>query len=262
MINSQFWPTVALAMPVLALAIVVEARATISRWSDFPPRWLRAWQSLLWVAPLILFAYLEPVAFGTLEGSKAPHIAIALVIPTISLSISALILAPAVELLMRSNARVVIRTTAFLATGKMRWRERSSLRMARRLARRVKIQRADALENLAKIRLMEAQVESWGHPECDECQSLLNDCANIRDSVTAQRKEAEEAGERIQELLKQAIDNRKSFKEVEGKYISDMTVQLTQFNFDDTKLDALEKAVDPEHGKDQHDIENHQKTND
>src|SRR5258708_14404031 len=73
-VSDQYWPTAAVVMPVLALAIVVEARATIQHWTKSTPRRVRTGQGILWTIPLLLFAYFEPIAFSILSvpGQKTP----------------------------------------------------------------------------------------------------------------------------------------------------------------------------------------------
>jgi hypothetical protein len=107
MLRTVFWPTAAQVMPVLALAIIIEARATISRWSDSTPTWLRLIQGILWAVPLILYAYLEPLAFQVMAGRTSPNSDTSAVIIGISTGVGVLVGAPTIGLLVGSSAKII-----------------------------------------------------------------------------------------------------------------------------------------------------------
>jgi hypothetical protein len=50
----EYWLAVATTAPVLALALVLEARAIVRQWTSSTPRWYRTVQSVLWVIPFLL----------------------------------------------------------------------------------------------------------------------------------------------------------------------------------------------------------------
>lgn len=107
-VSDQFWPTTALVIPVLALALVVEVRATIARWNEGFPWWLRSVQGILWVYVLALFAIVEYIAFEDLANNNLKSSAWALAARVaITQSIITLIVTPALEVLTRSNARII-----------------------------------------------------------------------------------------------------------------------------------------------------------
>ncbi|MDX6236490.1 MAG: hypothetical protein QOG10_1305 [Kribbellaceae bacterium] len=70
MADSNFWATSAQTMPVLALAIVVEARAVMSRWKPGERRVDKAVQGLLWRLPLLSYVVAIDVCFYALSGTR------------------------------------------------------------------------------------------------------------------------------------------------------------------------------------------------
>lgn len=104
---SQYWTTAAQVMPVLALAIVVEARATIQGWNKGVPRAVKAIQGILWCAPLTIFWWAEAQAFSELAGTSVPHYWITITQMAIGASLSALLLTPMIGLLAATNARLL-----------------------------------------------------------------------------------------------------------------------------------------------------------
>jgi hypothetical protein len=66
--NANYWATVAQVLPVLALALVVEARAIHQRWTPATPKWLRFTQALIWAVTLVVLALGESAALRALRG--------------------------------------------------------------------------------------------------------------------------------------------------------------------------------------------------
>src|SRR5258707_6243613 len=117
-VSDQYWPIAAVVMPVLALAIVVEARATIQHWPKSTPRRVRTGQGILWTIPLLLFAYFEPIAFSILAGqAETTPAQVFMSSFAITVSLSILVLSPAFGLFLRSNSWLVI-TLARMTLGR------------------------------------------------------------------------------------------------------------------------------------------------
>jgi hypothetical protein len=107
--NSEYWATIAQVLPVLGLAIVLEARTISQRWTPETPKWLRFTQSLIWVVPLVLLAIGESAALRALRGVQVWPWWTLLMEITISAAISVLFLAPALELLTKGYAEAAAR---------------------------------------------------------------------------------------------------------------------------------------------------------
>jgi hypothetical protein len=83
-------------------------RATIARWEEGFPWWLRSVQGILWVYVLTLFAIVEYIAFDDLANNNLTSGAWAQAArASITQSIITLILTPALEVFARSNARII-----------------------------------------------------------------------------------------------------------------------------------------------------------
>lgn len=237
MLDPQFWPTVAVVLPVFGLAIVVEARATILRWNNDFSRRIRAMQSILWLLPLAMSAYLEPTAFLALEGNKTPHIAVILVNPTIASSISVLILAPSLELLVRANARLVIRVTTFFGTAKLRWQSWRIMVGLRRMQRAAKVRRSEIVGALVNVRQIETTAKAQTHLSTSETQLVLTQCTQARAKLNGYYDDSCATLARLSDLMQRSISSRTEFNEAREKYISLMEVQLTALGTVDPATD-------------------------
>ena len=234
MLDPAFWPTVALALPVLALTIVIEARITISRWTDNdPPRPFRAAQSLLWLVPLMLFIYLEIVSFQALEGSEVPHVAVALVTPTVGLSLFVIVASPGVELLIRSNARVVARILVAFPVAKIRWNARRNVRELRKFIQERKVEQSNYLEWLTTLRSIENLFKSQQQPVNATITEGLESILESRRYAIARRAQLAEQIEKAQDLLDQAVRFRENSKHrtIKPEIISEMEAAVSQMKF-------------------------------
>ncbi|WP_328333053.1 hypothetical protein OHA70_15570 [Kribbella sp. NBC_00382] len=102
---SDFWATSAQTMPVLALAIVVEARAIMQNWVPGEDRGIKRLQGFLWGASLLIYAFSEPACFRALAGREVWSGWPDVIEQGIYLGMTTLVVAPAIEFLVRSNAR-------------------------------------------------------------------------------------------------------------------------------------------------------------
>jgi hypothetical protein len=92
-------------MPVLALAIVVEARATMAKWVPEGQRASKSIQGFLWGVPLVVYGIAIPVCLFALAGSDVWSGWVTVIPIAMSLGTGSLILAPALEFFVKSNAR-------------------------------------------------------------------------------------------------------------------------------------------------------------
>ena len=191
-ITDQFWPIIAQVVPVLALAIIIEARTTMQRWPEDTPRYVRRAQGTLWAVPLILFVLAEIFAFQVLAGQAVSTTAWVVVAQTaISMSIAVLIIVPTLQLLVRTNARAVARGLIMLLITPSRWR-------MFRLSRRVASVLRDTRDIVRQLRDMERLLDSGeksiralGHPDCEFCKPVLAEAQALRQKVSNLRERAE-----------------------------------------------------------------------
>lgn len=126
-------------MPVLALAIVVEARAIIAKWDTQDHRTFKGLQGLIWAFPLAVYALALPRCFIALAGSPVDPKWITIIQFGIAAGAGSLILNPAIEILVRSNVRALAHLFRFSSSPSLmaeylalRW---SMRRIKARLAR-------------------------------------------------------------------------------------------------------------------------------
>ncbi|MET7962069.1 hypothetical protein [Micromonospora zamorensis] len=100
----------------MALAIVVEARSISSKWVQGERRFFKSIQGALWAIPLLLYAIAIPKCFDAQAGKPVSEGWTSLISFTVSLGVSALLINPALELLVRSNARIVAYILRFLVS--------------------------------------------------------------------------------------------------------------------------------------------------
>jgi hypothetical protein len=188
-------------------------------------------QGILWVLPIALFVYLEPIAFQGLEGSKPSHFAVSLVAPTVTISLSVLVINPAAELLIRSNARTSIKISLFIATLPLRRKLRKNVVRARKNARRVREARNTDLISSAELYSLEANAKSW--EDGDKKRDTLARIARIREEVVARRKEMKELDQEVADTLGEAIKIRKEFKLgiLTPEEMARMEIAVTQMDF-------------------------------
>lgn len=106
--TSAYWATSATVDPVLALALVLEARTVAAGWMTgvLPPFSYRVFLSVTWGVPLVAFAILEPSLLGALRGNPSGAWAVWANEVSVALALSTLVLGPAADLLVRANAEL------------------------------------------------------------------------------------------------------------------------------------------------------------
>ena len=107
--SSDYWTTSAQLMAILALAIVVEGRSLTSRWSVKTPTAMKVIQIATLASPLVVFALAIPHCLAVLRGRDPIAWADELIEFTISLSLAALVLNPAVDFMVRTFSRQLSR---------------------------------------------------------------------------------------------------------------------------------------------------------
>ena len=109
---AEYWVTVGTTLPILALALVVEARSLVSTWTLRTPRALRAVQTLLWLLPLVAATVSEVEVLRMLRVPTGSSWAWRLCDGTIIFSFSVLVISPAIDLAVRGYAEFIARIIA------------------------------------------------------------------------------------------------------------------------------------------------------
>jgi hypothetical protein len=186
-VSDQFWPTTALVIPVLALALVVEVRATIARWNEGFPWWLRSVQGTLWVAVLALFAIVEPIAFGNLANNNLTSGTWALAAQiSITQSIITIIFAPALEVLTRSNARIIAGAISRLVGTRWQWRIVKAYFMIRKSERKLDDQRKLLEKLLLRATIVENRIRAEEPTGNDGYDRELAEAESVKESINNQ----------------------------------------------------------------------------
>jgi hypothetical protein len=174
-LSSQFWPVAAQVIPVLALAIILEARTAIQRWPNEVYKLTRIISGVIWVTPLALFAVVENVAFQILAGrTRSTGTWVLLAEIAIIFSISALIVAPTLDLLLRSNAWVVVGGFFRVFSIISRRRIKRSLRSLDKTLARNRVNRLkDMPALLERIDAFEQGIRKSGDAESQETREIL-----------------------------------------------------------------------------------------
>ncbi len=131
---SDYWATIAEVIPVIAFAIVLEARAITLSWRESKvPRAVRAIQSLFWGSILIVFAFTETSALQAVRGTEPPAWLPVLTEFAISGGMGILVLSPAIEVMVRANPEGTARilTVYPIARARLWYLDRRVLRSIR-----------------------------------------------------------------------------------------------------------------------------------
>lgn len=187
---AEYWVTVGTIFPVLALALVVEARSLAARWTSHTPRVLRAVQTLLWVSPLIAATVSEAGILRALRGETVSSWVSRLCDVTVLSSFAVLVLSPAIDLAVRGYAEFLARVLAarpvqlikILRLGRSMEREQ---RASRRWRKKLEADRPLVLSMLDDIDAMIDNNEAEGTP-AEQVQQMRARLADRR-TWTAQQ---------------------------------------------------------------------------
>lgn len=106
----QYWSAIAQIVPVLGLALVLEARTVSQRWDARTPRSFRRWQASFWLATVATLVLTGNIALTALRSDQAPgelggHAATF----SISFAVSTLVLGPVLQFFIAENAKSISR---------------------------------------------------------------------------------------------------------------------------------------------------------
>jgi hypothetical protein len=252
-VSDQFWPVTAQVIPVLALAIIIEARTTMQRWPADFPLWLRRVQGALWIAPLAVFAAVEPLAFNELAGQNESHAWVSTAILGISLSVGALITAPAIGLVFRTNPRAFARAFIGLAGIWPSWKIQRVSRKNAALLREVQGLREERLSELAELDEIEQKINSSKKIEPKEAAEILAESSRLRHKVHENIKRLDESESRLVELAQKIGSSREGLndflKESQELLEKGLAEQGLEFDFKPPELPKTVEGGGPESEK-------------
>lgn len=175
--QASYWATAAQIMAVLALALVIEARAIMSRWSNEHPRVIKRLQGALWAVPLAIYGIMLPRCLKALRGGHIWEGTSVVVELGISLGLGVLVLSPALDILIRANSYTVAKAIVNSVTSIYIWQQQFFLRRRMRHSRRGAAEaERDVRQVMNQVLNYKHEVENQsGNPECTDRVIRLNE---------------------------------------------------------------------------------------
>lgn len=188
-IPADYWVASATVAPVLALALVVEARAVLAKWTpETPPLPLRVLASLWWFAPLAAFFYLEPVMLDALRGIKPASWVPGVFEITVSVALANLALTPALDIAVRANADLLAALLSRHPVVRvLLWRMDRRVSQSRRYIAEGRQYAEQMVATLADLDEMRAEVDALNPP--DNVPDADTDA--LRERISTARAEVE-----------------------------------------------------------------------
>jgi hypothetical protein len=232
-VSDQFWPTIATVVPVLALALIVEARATIAQWdSDFP--WLlRSLQGLSWAFVLVLFAIVETVAFYDLAGNERSGTWVSFAIGAIISSLATLIFTPALSILAKTNAGAAIRFLTRFHSVPYDWKRYRLSYSVKKEQHRLTKGKKEFEALLAQATAVEGEILAIGQSDSPELQSNL---AKVR----ATKKQISDNLEAVEAGLRKAADIETKMDDIWGEFTQSRKAFIKNM---DAELSSMRKST-------------------
>ncbi|WP_141684606.1 hypothetical protein [Micromonospora sediminicola] len=223
LIDSDFWTTGAQTMPVLALAIVVEARSIMSKWVPGERRILKSLQGLVWAAPLTVYAFAIPKCFEALAGGTVHPYWVKVISWGIALGVSSLVLNPALELLVRTNARLLAHIIRFLIMPipivTLRW-----------IILQKKILQCRTQRRIAELGALEIKYRAHRHliDSSEDAGSELNQqrLRVIEHGLSALAEQKKSIEGRVSEFASASADRRQKIRALREKHLEFIEVAL------------------------------------
>jgi hypothetical protein len=157
-LSTEYWATLAQVMPVVAVAILLEARAQMSRWGeDELPGWAQVTSGVMWSVTLVLLTLGEVVAIDGVRGDPPGAFWSGLCETAITAGLSVIILTPAIYLLFAANAEGIAAMVAFRPLVRLKLR-----RMEQWLDRRHRLVMSGFASTESDLDEMAAKVTAWG----------------------------------------------------------------------------------------------------
>lgn len=236
-VSDQFWPTIATVIPVLALALIVEARATIERWDNDFPWIIRSVQGLGWAYVLIEFGLVEVIAFNDLTGNEKSDAWVTTAKGAIIASLATLVLTPALTIFAKANTGAAVRLLVRLRSAGAVRRHYRLWNRARRVQRRL-IKREKQLEALlTQATATERKALASERPDSSERQSTLAELRADMEKIEDKLEEARAVRQEIADIRTEINKDWKEFIQKRRVFIREMDAKLSN---------ALATTVDKE----------------
>jgi len=182
----------------------------------------------LWISPLILFVYLEPIAFRVIAGQGNPASFVDLAILAITLSLSVLIAAPGIELFLRANAKVIASLYVVRRTLKLRLQLASNKRRCKRLLKGILRLLDECLEQLNSMASIELTLTMAYDDDPERNRKLLKVAAGLRKEIQAKREQTQEYKRNLTRILQEIAQSTADMKSVNSEFLSKMSQELTK----------------------------------
>lgn len=229
-----YWATLAQVMPIVALGIVVEARGLSANWNLQTPTVLKAFQSLIWAVMLSVLAFGESKAISALRGVEPADYWSSLCESSISSGLGVLVLAPALEMLVKAYALQL----AGLFSAHPIWRARMWRldRVHRRLERKWEAQHESFRAVLASLESTIARAQALLREAQQELEELDTEGGerSLSDDELARRQRLTDVTKRLRGFIE---ENQNLLAEARAK--KDEEVR----SMEATRADYLAKAA-------------------
>lgn len=175
--NVEYWSAIVQVLPVILLAVVVEARAISVRWTRREPQWYKIVQSVLWAALLIATAVGELLAIRVLLGDVQEPWWTAMSSTTAIYGILLLAVAPALQTLARGFAEPIAAIVTLHPKESLRlWRMRREAQAALDELLQLEAEiRADLRRQRSHLAEIEADRETFVAAAADVDHAALTD---------------------------------------------------------------------------------------
>jgi hypothetical protein len=230
----DYWVAVATTVPILALALVLEAREIVRRWTTSTPRPWRTALSVLWAVPLLGFVVTEYYALKALRGEVAPSWLPPLGELAITGAMLILVLVPALDFfLVRAQAELLARMLALNPiSGFNGWRLRLKLTWeSRRVAEAANdarkvfesgerkldemteataqlVVQGVSVEDVEAVRTEIEKTRAWLHRQRDEFEDTLGKRVTYFEKYRGRRSELNNTVRAISKIKRKAIAER------------------------------------------------------
>lgn len=214
--RTAYWTTTSQVAVVLALALVVEARAVMGRWTRTdPPTLVKSIQGITWTSSLLMLVVtiehaVEYMRFPGREDPFWPGLGSA----AISSAVGSLIVNVALELAYRANARPVAWLSVNTRTLRLRLRMKRLDSETRSLTSDIESTEARVAELAALARevLADPSAEPEDREAMEQIVSLLNDqqerLADQRERLRAVRDERQDMVNSLDKYARAEIERR------------------------------------------------------
>ncbi|MFG3553834.1 hypothetical protein ACGGAQ_05540 [Micromonospora sp. NPDC047557] len=208
----------------MALAIVVEARSIMSKWVPGEQTVIKSIQGATWAAPLVLYAIAIPQCFQALAGSQVSAGWTELIPFAISLGVASLVLNPALELLIRSNARAAAYILRFLSKPRSIFKIFKLRLSAWRLKRTLHKLHREVNWSEINLRSLRWKLDEAGAALLPEGRKIHADLSNQIERIAARRIHLTQIE---MDLKSRRSEIKKEYQEIREEHLQRLEAALT-----------------------------------